>query len=137
MANPAAQGLKALIRPDDWIVYQGKRYVVVSATQAGEDVCIETKAGVQIKVFVQDVADLIYSRAEDRASEIALNLRVQEALLMSQIQIHHAALGEAAQESESGKVSVELICALLEVRRRMRTRDQRPSEALDIRLEGT
>lgn len=121
------QGEDAL-RPGDWIVIAGARHEVATVERDAHLLRVVTTRGEALTLAASTAASCLYSRAEDRHGETALNLRVQEVMLMSQLQIHEQ-IGDGEYEA---RVRGELVNTLAEVRRRMIARRQRPSEALPL-----
>jgi hypothetical protein len=121
------------LREGDWIVIEGTTHEVRSVRLEGSSLSVETASGKSFRMPLESVASCLYSRVEDRHSDTALGLRVQEVMLMSQIQLHQSLPSEGEDELH---VRVELIHTLMEVRRRMAHRRQRPSLALPLTFEA-
>jgi len=123
----------AALRAGDWLMYHGVRYEV-SAVVVYADARVEVSTATgHVLTFddMEDAVSAIYSRVEDRHSEIALDLRVKEAMLASQLHMH---LMAPATGPEAELVQMELMYALMEVRRRMASRGQRASKAAQVEV---
>lgn len=116
------------LRAGDWIVLQGVKHEVAHVERSESLLLVKTTRGDLFRLPVSSASDCLYSRVEDRHSDTALNLRVQEVMLMSQIQIHQQ-IGDSEEEM---RVRAEMVNTLAEVRRRMAHRRQRISPAMPL-----
>lgn len=122
------------VRAGDWILHLAQKYEVARFTLHPDGRAeVATTSGITLLfATASEVSSLIYSRVEDRHSEIALDLRVKEAMLASQLHLH-VNLGDFSPHAE--QVQMELMYALMEVRRRMAARGQRSSKATQVEFE--